>query len=337
MKHAGIESLRFIAILAIITIHVYPVNSLTGGILNQAARFAVPYFFIISGYLFYNKLKSLPDNDFSYFFRYGLRISYIYIFWYVIYIYFPLVSPDNWKNVLQNGFFNEFNKESARFISEFKDHVIYYLLAGGRADHLWFLPSLGMGIALLFISIRLNVINLGLALAISMFVMALLTGPYNKSFIGMPIHLDGRNGPFFSSIFVFIGAIIARYNIKTSQRLSVLLLVVGLLFSLIEAYTLSYLYDLPIKSINFVVSTLLFGSAVAFCALSFKTFGAKIKLDKIGGMTLGIYACHLLIVNILYSTGAMPVLGVYKVALVACLSIILVSLLRKIPYIRKVV
>lgn len=337
MRNAGIETFRFIAILAVVVIHAYPTDRLGGQIANQLARFAVPYFFVISGYLFYRKTTENVDGSFRYLVRYALKLTYIYLFWYLIFAYWPLISPDNWPNIAYHGLAAAFNNETARLLAEFKEHLLYYLLAGGRADHLWFLPSLGMAIALLFISIRLNVVMVGSVFALALYLMALLLDPYNRTAMALPFQMSGRNGPFFSSVFVFMGALIAKYNIRISGRLALTLVLAGALMHLTEVFAIQSLYDIPITSHDFVLGTLVFGIGVAAFAIANEHFGERSGVYRLGGMTLGIYTSHLLIIKWLDSVELMPTLGIAKVSLVTALSIVLIVLLSRTPILRRFV
>ncbi len=337
MRKAGIESFRFFAILAIVTIHVYPSSDLAGSILNQMSRFAVPFFFIISGYFFYKKVTSNIGESLNYLFKYELKLVYIYLFWYLVFAYWLFYSPDNWVNIVQNGLLFEFQKETLLIWTEFKSHLLYYLLAGGRAEHLWFIPSLGIAIVFLYLSTRLNLFVLGLVFSVFLFAIALLLEPYSKSALALPLHVGGRNGPFFSSIFVFIGAAIAKYNIRTSSRTALLLALSGLVLQLAEAFLIEHLWGIPLKTHNFVISTILFGSGVAMYAMVNEKTGVRYKIDQLGKFTLGIYVSHLLITQLLNSIDLMPATGFARVILVTFLSLIFVMMLARIPLIRKVV
>lgn len=335
MRKSGIESFRFIAIVAVVVIHVYPSGDLVGGVLNQLARFAVPYFFIISGYFFYRKVTSDVDGSLNYFINYGLKLFYIYVFWYLVYAYWPLLLPTNWSNIAQHGFLYELKHETSLLITEFRSHLLYYVLAGGRAEHLWFLPALGMGIVLLYLGIRLRIFLLAFGFATGLFLLALLLEPYHKSPLAIPLHMSGRNGPFFSSVFVFIGAAIARYDIRMKPVVALLIMLVGASMHLGEVFMLESLYGMPLRTHNYVVGTLLFASGAALYAMARENFGEKLYLHRLGGMTLGIYVSHLLIAQWLYSIDWMPEWGVLRVILVTTLAVLLVALLNRLPVLRK--
>lgn len=337
MKKAGIETFRFIAILFVVVIHAYPISQPGGEFLNQLARFAVPYFFVISGYFFFQKVASDRTASSHYMLMYGSRLTYIYVFWYLIYAYWPLFSPDNWATIARSGFHDAFSRESAELLTEFKNHLLYYLLAGGRADHLWFLPSLGMAIVFLYVSIRLNMLGLGFIIAAVFYALALALEPYSATPLSIPLHMSGRNGPFFSSIFVFIGALAAKYRVQPSRRLAVAITLAGMAMHFSEVTVLHQLYDVPIQSHNFVLGTLLFGTGVALYAISNDSFGVKYNVYRLGRYTLGIYVIHLLVIDLLKVEQLMPKLGIFRVVLVATLSLMVAAVLSRFPLVRRVV
>jgi len=337
MRKAGIETFRFIAILFVVVIHAYPIAQPGGEFLNQLARFAVPYFFVISGYFFFQKVASDSAAGSHYMLMYGSRLTYIYVFWYLIYAYWPLFSPDNWATIAHSGLYDAFSRESSELLTEFKNHLLYYLLAGGRADHLWFLPSLGMAIVFLYISIRMNILGPGFIVAAVLYALALVLEPYSTTPLSVPLHMSGRNGPFFSSIFVFIGALVAKYRVQPSRRLAIAIALIGVAMHFSEVMVLHQLYGVPVQSHNFVLGTLLFGTGVALYAISSDGFGVKYNVYRLGRYTLGIYVIHLLVIDLLKVEKLMPELGILRVALVTTLSLMIAAVLSRFPLVRRVV
>jgi surface polysaccharide O-acyltransferase-like enzyme len=339
MRLVAIDTLRFVAIVAVIVIHVYPAGDgeLFGRILNQLARFAVPCFFVISGYFFFKKTTDDIPSSFSYFVNYGLKIIYIYLLWYVIFAYLPLVLPDNWGNIEQHGFLYEFLNESKLIATELKSHLLYYLLAGGRADHLWFLPALGMGIFLLYLAIYFDVLILGAIFSFALYILAILMGPYVNSGIGIDIGMGSRNGPFFSSFYVFAGALIAKYSINISQNKSLAIALIGMVLHLIESFFLESVYGIPVRSHNFGFATAVFSLGVFLYAFSKPSLGSGFKLDLLGKYVMGIYVSHYLFITLFYSAEVMPSSGLYRVVLITFVSLAFVMIVSRIPVARYLV
>lgn len=111
--HLAIDGMRIIAILAVICIHsttrILEATNLNiqeqsfAFLLNQASRFAVPLFFMISGFVleinypFHQSYVSYLKKRFS-------RIFLPYLFWSFIYYFFVYIShTDSFLNALLNG------------------------------------------------------------------------------------------------------------------------------------------------------------------------------------------------------------------------------------------
>ena len=73
----SIESLRLTAAFAIILIHYFDAQTVVKTIVDQLARFAVPFFFTISGYFLAEKLKQ--NNKPVIYCNYFKKILLIYL------------------------------------------------------------------------------------------------------------------------------------------------------------------------------------------------------------------------------------------------------------------
>lgn len=79
MRHAGIDSFLILAILAVIVIHSRPFLGMpmAEGVIDQMARFAVPYFYVISGFLYVKRIQR-TDNPGLAFRQFSGRISLVF-------------------------------------------------------------------------------------------------------------------------------------------------------------------------------------------------------------------------------------------------------------------
>jgi probable poly-beta-1,6-N-acetyl-D-glucosamine export protein len=106
--HPAIDAMRLIAILAVILIHttnrnleIVNLNMLReplAFLLNQAARFAVPLFFIISGFVLELSF-SVHQSYLSYFKKRISRIAVPYVLWSAVYYFF--IYREHSKNFLE--------------------------------------------------------------------------------------------------------------------------------------------------------------------------------------------------------------------------------------------
>ena len=338
MRYTGIETARFIAIMAVIAIHLYPTSTFLGEIINQSSRFAVPFFFLVSGYFFTLKYRKGESNLDIQFLQFSIKISAIYLFWYFIYAYWPVFAPENWSELKEFGVIYSLQQETAVLISEFKNHFFYYTLAGGRAYHLWFLPALLCGVGLLYIFLKINLFRVGLGLAFCLFVMALLLEPYKESWLGLPFNLGGRNGPFFSSVFVFIGAFLSMSEDKYAEYKWIPALLISSLFLQIsEAMWIKYIYSIPVTEQNYVLSTLLFASLFSMYFIRNSNFGENLLIHRLGKYTLGIYVSHVIVIYILRTNNLMPNFALLSLVVVASCSLLLTFLFSRVPVLKKTV
>ena len=335
-RNPSIESFRFIAIIAVVIIHIQPYSQkIYGQIINQSARFAVPYFLIIAGYFFYEKTKNDQQNVIVYLLQYGFKLFYVYLIWFIIYTIWPIVSPENWANIFHNGFLSEFHNGIIQFIKISKSHILYCIATGGNGYQLWFLPSLGVAILLLGVSIRYNLLIWGLILSILLFIFALLIAPYKETPMGLPFNFDPKNGPFFSSIFVFIGAMFSKYQIKVSLQFAIFITFFGLIISIAEVLFLKKEYGLALTSHDFVIGTLAYGTGVAMISFATKNFGVKCGINSLGKLTLGIYVIHILVIFILNSVKIWPSFDFMKIIYCLVVSIVLTKIISTVPILRK--
>ena len=80
----GLDIFKYIAACLVVILHVVEIEDIFAtGVVYICTRFAVPFFFIASGYLFYRGLASsnVPSN---YLKKYLKKLIILFIFWGVI-------------------------------------------------------------------------------------------------------------------------------------------------------------------------------------------------------------------------------------------------------------
>ena len=290
-----IDSLKLIAIFFVIVIHSLPFYLQTGMgestlflIINQAARFAVPAFFVLSGYLYATNFNH--EQPFQTYLRSTKRLGILYIFWCVFYL-----LPYN-ISLIPNGGMNAPLDVARQHYGLWTMRWQSLLFAGSKA-HLWFLPALwlAMTISTPLIMKKNNVLLL--TVAVILFILALAGGPYKETPLGIDVPIYTRNGPFFSMIFFTAGVILSGVK-KTPQLLvwSYIIFFVGLVWHFVEVFWLRehyrsyYIYD-------FNMGTLAYGIGAAMLGI----YGAKPLtnswLEKNGRYSLGIYLLHYFVID----------------------------------------
>ena len=287
----SLDLLKLIAVSAVVGLHAPDsITHVSVGwqISNQIFRFAVPSFFIISGFLFKRSFDRSSDK-LTVLLRYGTRILVPFLFWSIFYALVPpFVSgaPNGIPSAIRDHF-----TSIVRFPHAF--------LLTGFVYHLWFLSALGQGLFVLWLSMRVSGVKLVLILGAALYCIALCAEPYSPSPIGLHWHFYARNGPFFSTLFVGLGAWLADTGLACKTSSALWLLCLGLLMQLTEVYFLYFLYRTPIRDHNFVLGTVPYALGCVLLALSKPNIGRPCDLSNLGLLTLGIYAFHPYVIEVL--------------------------------------
>lgn len=293
-KHVRIESIdamRVLAMLAVIQIHTpwyskVNVTSLdTATILDQLARFAVPFFFVISGYLWTSRSSAAGD----YWPRSvatSKRILIIFCLWSLIYAIGPSLY------VIKHDGVNSLVTNIVRIAYPFDGIKFFTAVLQGTKAHLWFLPALA--IALLIsgaLLARGRVLTLFI-LAILLFAVGLAGSAYSDSPYGFTSRFNFRNGPFFSLIMFVSGYAIHRYGQGLALLpLGIALTVGGLALQLVETTWIHRQWATPLLH-DYIFGTYFFGLGMSMIALSNSRYLRVKALASIGPLILGVYASH---------------------------------------------
>ncbi|TAA46754.1 acyltransferase [Corallincola spongiicola] len=297
----SVDIFRFVAIVAVITIHTSPFRSdATVGneaynyidfILNQISRFAVPFFFIISGYFWGAKIRNGSDPVLTTR-NMAKRILLIYLAWCFIYI-----LPVNISSIYEHGILGPLKLSYWKIRDLTQDPMT--LLVQGTKIHLWFLFGMLCALALsAFLIINKNT-KILFVLALSMYFFGVLARSYSNTPIGIDIDFNTRNGPFFSTLPFVTGYFLSGINARHRWAFyGLFLFILGSMLHFFEAYFLWKSYNTP-PTQDYMFGTFFMGLGVAVSALSNHP-GLKSKtFSDIGKMTLGIYAVHFIFIDLL--------------------------------------
>jgi surface polysaccharide O-acyltransferase-like enzyme len=261
----GLDAVRYIGFIGAVLLHsIYSLPSVgpVGEIIGQAARFAVPYFFIVSG-MFLG--RGAPAGQLL------RRLLIPFAFWAPLY---TIVSGDSLRDILHPMY------------------ILRILIDGGRGFHLWFLPALAL--CSLIVLVLKNRPRLLLFVAAALYVFGLACGSYYRLFWGGSHFLiNTRDGPFFGLVFTALGLVLAKRRVNPAM--GVCLVIFGLVLQAIEISGLQavHAYD-PMRK-DFFLGTLPLGVGAFFLARSLPHKWLIVKLAQLGRYTLGFYCAHLLI------------------------------------------
>ncbi|RTZ17731.1 fucose 4-O-acetylase [Vibrio aquaticus] len=306
-KIISIEFGRVVAICAIIAMHCqmfisywqYDGTPWLGYVFNQATRFAVPLFFLISGYLIQPKLIVDPTTTLK---QYLSPLLKIFLVWSAI----CLAMPFNLGTVTEAGYL----AERQGYWGYLAQTPLNTLFEGGLV-HLWFIPALMCAAAITALLSKLNKIDLLIPLAFTLYVYGVLAGSYQGlTEFWSPIFT--RNGPFFSTLLFAIGFTIRQKNIQATARQALTLALLGFAMHFAEALLLNQ-FEQPFNANDFLFGTVLWGTGCFMWLLAKPTLGENRWLTKQSKYVLPMYVAHLpMIIVMMNVSGILQLSGFSK-------------------------
>jgi len=327
---AGIDALKAFAIAAVILIHIprSPVtDTVSWQLLIECCRFAVPCFFLTSGFLFMRTWRANPSGHhliLKYVRRLGLAFL-IWSFFYAVVPPFPMGAP--------HGILSAVREHFAVAL-----HHPRYFLVNGTAYHLWFLPALLLGLVITWLCMNYASTGLGVLIGAAFYCVALSGGPYSSTLAGFHTDYDLKNGPYFSTLFVALGAWTAAHEFRIPRVWTGVLAVSGLLVSIGELYSLQRGDLQAFHSVSYSIGTIPFALGVFFFALSFDSVPPRIAW--IGSLSLGIYLIHPYLIELVRQSPLSSFVAGYPLIFAAAIlaaSIGVVTIMNRIAPLRKLV
>jgi len=316
-----LDQMRFIGFFAIVVLHVISRPSQDVSLLttiDHVARYAVPIYFMISGYLF--QMSDRPT--FEKVRRSLTRLAIIFIAWEIIYnLAYPLLFG----------------------IRKFDHYGLFFLaktlVGGGTAFHLWFIIALATSMCVFALSVRFGY-RTALTIAAMLYLVGLALGSYSvaaglASMTEAP--LNTRNGPFMGTMFFTLGAFLATRKPSQSPAFWALVMVGGLLLHLAEASILHFGFGADFVPHDYLIGTIPFAIG-AFCLQLSLPVSDDSPTVRLGRVALGMYCVHLLfLTSYAQFIDANPASYVPKAFFVFVMSVIVSYSLSRIPFVRKIV
>ena len=211
-QYKSLDLFKFIFAILVVMIHTRPLMDISEAanwyFSNTVCMLAVPFFFMTSGFLLFDKLKSCNDKEKSNAVRkYVLHILRMYLVWCVIWI--------PWKalNYYNLGHFDMYD------MLDYIRRIIF--VSGG--DALWYLPALAFSVVAVYI-LKKRLSNITIVLiAAAFYLFGVLIGTWygaweNNSFVKAyyTVFLTTANGLLFGFLFTSMGMYVAEQ--KTPLR-----------------------------------------------------------------------------------------------------------------------
>jgi len=277
-RNKSIDSLRFIAAICIVFLHYSSFNGLFGVFIKEISRFAVPFFFAVSGFFLTKKL--IVNNSPKVYFYFIKKLVILSFLWNCIYVFcYAFIRFSNtWSFV-----FLDLGYIKSSFVG---------VLRGDASFHLWFFTSLYLT-AFLYFLIGVKRIKFLLIIAVSLYVYGVIGRGYRYSAIGILVPFNTRDYIFFSSLPFFLGAFISLKKRNIGIKVSVLVFCIGFFLHLLERYLLKTFYRLDFS--DYFFSTFLMGVGGLLVALNRPKFLESKRLSSLGKYSLGMYALHVIV------------------------------------------
>jgi surface polysaccharide O-acyltransferase-like enzyme len=296
-RNSTIDFVKFFAIVGVVCIHTRPFEnvstfninlSLIYFIIDTLSRFAVPFFFITSGYLFGIKILSDPKSK-HYFLKYIFRIVKLYFSWMIFYFIFNIIKEYINSVTLNTPFTFEF------IATPFYVLVCKIIYFGYGSYHLWYLPAIIWSITILFLFIKLNISKVLLILSFALNIIGLFGDSY-KGIISLPI--PTRNAIFFGLFYCTLGyffssngSILLNKFLKLNKPILVSGLIMIIILQFIERRVLLDYCNGKMAD-NFFITTILLLTILFTIVTRYSCLFEKNILTKIGGKSLGIFVIH---------------------------------------------
>jgi peptidoglycan/LPS O-acetylase OafA/YrhL len=288
----SIDFIKFFAILAVVIIHIFPLDGFTGYfIIDNIARFAVPFFFAASGYFFAQKMIQ-KDSSFFYLKSYVMKLTKIYFAWLIFYAIYDVLL------ILLKG--NDIQGNLDKYFDKFTLLNLFYYGKGTSGYQLWFLTALIWSTIIVYLFIKFKKIGVLFVLSIVLNLLGLLGQAYTM-FFELPVSTT-RDALFFGLFYTTLGVVFAvNIHLKKLRKISGItylgLAIICTVIQVMEGYLLDKVLDGSHGEYFF--STILVTAFLFFFALNNKKIGKGMWITKVGGNALGIYIIHVFFLDLI--------------------------------------
>ena len=225
-RNYSIDILRAISMAAIVAIHSFSrmANEFNDDSLKfmngyiQITNFAVPVFFIISGFVLTERLKRIQKHKLKYTVNKAWKIYKLFLVWSVIFLIFK----------------HDFNVKTI-YWSVYNISLLKFFFGSGFSEHLWFLPVLSAGYFVIYITSKYYNNFILILIIITLYAFfGLFLGNYHQLFNLISI---SNNNYFVGISFCLLGVFLA--NNKTTlnkyRNYSILFVCVGFISIFFES------------------------------------------------------------------------------------------------------
>ena len=260
MRNNSLDTFRLLAAFAVVLLHVGygSLPSVAQSNIRLLGRFAVPFFFMVSGYFFYQNFQKRGNE---YFVKTLQRLVGVFMIASCVYLLIKF------KNV----------------------SLSFSLLYEGTNYHLWFLSSMIFGVIICWYNLSyFSSKYMIMLLSVVIILLSLLSDSYSSFIKFTP---DKEFCRYLLSVpYLYLGMMVAKNNFSLSTRASILLIAVGIALQIGETELLYRYYNFDRFNHQVLIGTIPFAVGAFF--LSFKGPGND-WLARLGRKySLSIYVYH---------------------------------------------
>lgn len=314
----SIDSMRIVAMVFVVAIHTDPFRGLgvygnvANFVIDSAARFVVPFFFMTAGYFFARKTTRRNLTD--YFSKRATTIVSLYAFG------LALAAPVFLAGtVLRTGAENgDIVSSSSHRLAEFVSPPALLYYGNSISEILWFLPALLFSFAFVYVFVRADKTTYLLPISLGFHIVGLLGTSYTM-FVDVPFEV--RDALFFGFFYTSLGYAISARDWQPTAARSPLYLGLTLLFGVFhlgERYVLGYVvggetFAQGVYTSSYTIGTALFTVSLFVFLLSRPTLGSSTPVPSWGNYAVGIYVTHPAVLYVLQRTAEALHLAGYEI------------------------
>ncbi len=302
-----IDAFRLYAVFAVVCIHtkpfVYldaktPATEWAGSLIALATRFAVPLFFIFSGYFFAARIGPGKEEPLTLAARLTRRLLAVFLAWSLVY----LVEPAWDKGLFHRGL-RGLSDPVLRQLKRLLAHPLDLALHGPRV-HLWFLVALMLGLWFLALLYHWGRERFILPLGAAFYLTGLAGGAYAATPIGFRSPVNTRDFVFFSALFLGLGARLNRTGPGRRRWLAPALILAGLALQIVEGWTIWRHGGRPPFRNDYFLGTVPYAAGVALLALRPGESRWEKSIGFLGRLSLGVYVAHIIFIDLFWELEA---------------------------------
>ncbi|OZU88386.1 hypothetical protein CIL03_12115 [Virgibacillus indicus] len=311
-RNYSIDFIKSFAIFAVVCIHTGTLSGVQIGaihgddadfIIDTFARFAVPFFFVASGYLFVQKINSIAEKyptektkqQINYFKKYTLKLVKLWLAWFTFYFLFDLtvkiIETDKTSQGLQTMFTD--------YIQNVFTWELFYYGTGHSQYHLWFLLALIWSIIILFIFIKIDSLALLAVISLGLNIFGLFGQSYSTI---LEVNLETRDALFFGLFYIVLGGMLATHlnRVKAAaKRISTYIYIVLIILlsgiQVLEGYVTMKLWEGNAQ--NYFLATIPLIIILFMTIIKHNKLGKNTMISKIGANAVGIYVAHVFVMK----------------------------------------